>query len=325
MVDFGTSAGSGDYSGKGPGDKGYDPGSMGGGGSAADDIDDEHVTPAITCRAKGWYWYDSACHEHPRGEETPAEEEEKEEGGEEGGGGADFEKGSKYEHKPLTPKTGTPGSETERAKKLEDTGKSIADSVRSHLSGEVAGVGRKSAELAEVRDTKKENEERLALLQAQAARGMSFSTPHFDAEVDLIDKWVDTGLMREDTAAQLQYQLDLQALRAMEPIEALLASGEIGSAGMEGTFEPGAFASGDYMDTGFGLGPAPTFSGLPKKGTPLAEDTADTGTTGDTSHFTDGKGNTCYMSETSVDDDGVRTCPGTTVGGGEGPDGDTGW
>ena len=32
MVDFGTSAGSGDYSGKGPGDKGYDSGSMGGGG-----------------------------------------------------------------------------------------------------------------------------------------------------------------------------------------------------------------------------------------------------------------------------------------------------
>ena len=94
---------------------------------------------------------------------------------------------------------------------------------------------------------------------------------------------------------------------------------------MECTFEPGAFASGYYMDTGFGLGPAPTFSGLPKKGTPLAEDTADTGGSTDTSHFTDGKGNTCYMSETSVDDDGVRTCPGTTVGGGEGPDGDTGW
>ena len=31
--------------------------------------------------------------------------------------------------------------------------------------------------------------------------------------------------------------------------------------------------------------------------------------------FTDKKGDVCYFSETTVGDDGVRSCPGTTVGG----------
>ena len=301
-----------------------DPGS---GGGSADDIDDKaEYMSEEECKRRGGTWDGAMCHwdgsPPPPGGDDDGEEEE--EGSPEYDPDAPYEKGATYKHKDFTPKTSAPVSETTRAKTLEDKGKSIADSVRSHLTGEVAGIGRKSAELGEYRDTKAEDAERLAELQRQAAKGMAFSTPHFDAEVDLIEKWADTGLMREDEAAKLQYELDMKALTTMEPIEALLAAGEIGGAGMEGTFKPGAIASGEYMDTGFGLGSAPTFSGLPSKGIPheaeaeaeaKADDDTGTSKPAPTSHYTDKNGDVCYYEERFEDKNGDWICPGTTVGG----------
>ena len=315
----------------GTGDWGGDPGSDAGGGDAAKDIDDkaEYMTEE-ECKRRGGRYDGMMCHfdgsPPPPGGDDDGDGDSEEEGSPEYEPDEPYEKGATYKHKDFTPKTSAPVSETTRAKTLEDKGKSIADSVRSHLTGEVAGIGRKSAELGEYRDTKAEDAERLAELQRQSAKGMAFSTPHFDAEVDLIEKWADTGLMREDEAAKLQYELDMKALTTMEPIEALLAAGEIGGAGMEGTFKPGAIASGEYMDTGFGLGSAPTFSGLPSKGAlhkteaeaeaeAKADDDTGTSKPAPTSHYTDKNGDVCYYEERFEDKNGDWICPGTTVGG----------
>ncbi|MDP6587734.1 MAG: hypothetical protein QF535_24025, partial [Anaerolineales bacterium] len=216
-------------------------------------------------------------------------------------------------------------SETERVRAKTTAATPFAEAVRASMVGEVAGVADKERTIKDMDAKRKFDDAMLSQAQAFAASGMSFSTPMLNAEEEMVRDLARQRLVSADEAARMQEKLNMARWEASEPIMKLAAEAKLGDAGLGGTFTPGAYDVGKLSSIpSIGI---PRFSGLPsttldKEGKSIGEDTGETASSDDkdtdtspSSHFTDKKGDVCYFSETTVGDDGVRSCPGTTVGG----------
>lgn len=245
-------------------------------------------------------------------------------GGGSGGGGVSGAMG--YKAPTVTP--GVPDSETERVDKKHKFGTPFAESIRDSMVGEVKGLGKRSEDLAAIDRERDFNNAILAQAQQFASKGMSFSSPMLHAEEDMVRDLARERLIDADEAATLQKKLDMARWEASEPIMRLAAEARLGDPGTGLGFTPGAFSE-RLLDLDVGSVPTRSAEKSREGGSTKDEE----GVISPTSHYTDGKGDVCYYEETSVDEDGVRTCPGTTVGGGEGPmggdvgdvPGSTGW
>ena len=307
-----------------------EPGAEGGGGDAALDIDDkaEYMTEE-ECKAAGGRYDGAMCHFD--GSPPPPTDGD---GDGDGDGEEDsdllferkpYEKAPPYSYKVPKVDPGAPPSETERVRAKTTAATPFAEAVRASMVGEVAGVADKERTIKDMDAKRKFDDAMLSQAQAFAASGMSFSTPMLNAEEEMVRDLARQRLVSADEAARMQEKLNMARWEASEPIMKLAAEAKLGDAGLGGTFTPGAYDVGKLSSvSGIGI---PRFSGLPstsldKEEKPITDDKGET--TGDddkdtdtspSSHFTDKKGDVCYFSETTVDDDGVRSCPGTTVGG----------
>jgi hypothetical protein len=293
------------------------------------DIDDkaEYMTEE-ECKAAGGRYDGAMCHFD--GSPPPPEGD----GDGDGDGEEDsdllferkpYEKAPPYSYKVPKVDPGAPPSETERVRAKTTAATPFAEAVRASMVGEVAGVADKERTIKDMDAKRKFDDAMLSQAQAFAASGMSFSTPMLNAEEEMVRDLARQRLVSADEAARMQEKLNMARWEASEPIMKLAAEAKLGDAGLGGTFTPGAYDVGKLSSvSGIGI---PRFSGLPstsldKEEKPITDDKGET--TGDddkdtdtspSSHFTDKKGDVCYFSETTVDDDGVRSCPGTTVGG----------
>jgi hypothetical protein len=294
-------------------------------------------------KRKDGSWYSSEGPEGSGGEHQRVlsdvmglDETEKETTGETGGsggtggtGGGGVARTMGYKAPTVTP--GVPDSETERVDTKHKFGTPFAESIRDSMVGEVKGLGKRSEDLAAIDRERDFNNAILAQAQQFAAKGMSFSQPMLHAEEDMIRDLAKERLIDADEAATLQKKLDMARWEAAEPIMRLAAEARLGDPGTGLDFTPGAFSE-RLLDLDIGSVPRGEVkrSGGSSGSSKKDEEKDDISPT---SHYTDGKGDVCYYEETSVDEDGVRTCPGTTVGGGEGPmggdvgdvPGSTGW
>ena len=295
------------------------------------DIDDKaEYTTEEECKRRGGRYDGTMCHFD--GSVTDGDSDSDGDGDEDGSDAferAPYEKAPAYSYKVPKVDPGAPPSETERVRAKTTAATPFAEAVRASMVGEVAGVADKERTIKDMDAKRKFDDAMLSQAQAFAASGMSFSTPMLNAEEEMVRDLARQRLVSADEAARMQEKLNMARWEASEPIMKLAAEAKLGDAGLGGTFTPGAYDVGKLSSvSGIGI---PRFSGLPstsldKEEKPITDDKGET--TGDddkdtdtspSSHFTDKKGDVCYFSETTVDDDGVRSCPGTTVGGGEGP------
>ena len=174
-----------------------------------------------------------------------------------------WEKADPYQVVEEQDRIAKPDSETERVKEKRDFGDTFAESVADSLKGEVQGLGAKSAELANLDISREAQDRKLAAAQQWASKGMSWSTPHLDAEEDLIRDLAKQRLITEDQAIAMQAKLDLGAWNASEPIQKLAAASKLGEFEREDLFTPGAIDTTEVMDDEFGI-TLPGFSGLPE-------------------------------------------------------------
>ena len=305
-----------------------EPGAEGGGGDAALDIDDkaEYMTEE-ECKKRGGRYDGAMCHfdGSPPPPEGDGDGDDEEEDSDLLFERKPYEKAPPYSYKVPKVDPGTPPSETERVRAKTTAATPFAEAVRASMVGEVAGVADKERTIKDMDAKRKFDDAMLSQAQAFAASGMSFSTPMLNAEEEMVRDLARQRLVSADEAAKMQEKLNMARWEASEPIMKLAAEAKLGDAGLGGTFTPGAYDVGKLSSvSGIGI---PRFSGLPStsldkdekpitddKGETTSDDDKDTDTS-PSSHFTDKKGDVCYFSETTVDDDGVRSCPGTTVGG----------
>ena len=246
-------------------------------------------------------------------------------------GGTSVAKAMGYKTPTVSPEV--PGSETERVDVKQKFGTPFAESIRGSMIGEVKGLGKRSEDLASMRTEEDFNNAILSRAQEFAANGMSFSTPMLHAEEEMVRDLARQRLVDADEAAILQKKLDMSRWEAAEPLQRLAAEAKLGDPATGLDFKPGAFGE-RLLDLDIASVPEGVVKGRAESSGGDGDGDGDKdGEPGPNEHYTDGKGNICYYEETSVDKDGVRTCPGTTVGGGEGPmggdvgdiPGSTGW
>ena len=250
----------------------------------------ETYTTEETCRAAGGIWVDGACQI--------------------------YEKADPYEYVDEAPKEPKQISETKRLDVKQKIGSPIAESVRSTMQGEVAGLGEKWRQLQDKDAERLMNEDMTRQAQEFAAKGMSFSSPMLASQKDTLREYAKQRQMTQDQADALQMQLNVQAFKNAEPIEQLAAAGRLGAL-EDKPFESGEIPDNLFMDPKFCLGDAPGFSGLPKDwpgketGEPIDEIDDDT-------PFTDAEGYECKVGEL----DNLRRCPQNSnyEGGAEGGD-----
>ena len=237
----------------------------------------ETYTTEETCRAAGGQWVDGACQI--------------------------YEKADPYEYVDEDPKEPKQVSETKRLEVKQEKGTSIAESVKSTMQGEVAGLGEKWRQLQDKDAERLMNEDMTRQAQEFAAKGMSFSSPMLASQKDTLREYAKQRQMTQDQSDALQMQLNVQAFKNAEYIEQLGVAGRLGAI-EDGSFVPGDIPDNLFMDPKFGLGDAPGFSGLPKDwpgketGEPVEEITDDT-------PFTDSEGWECKVSEL----DNLKRCP----------------
>ena len=238
----------------------------------------ETYTTEETCRAAGGQWVDGACQI--------------------------YEKADPYEYVDEAPKEPKQISETKRLDVKQKIGSPIAESVRSTMQGEVAGLGEKWRQLQDKDAERLMNEDMTRQAQEFAAKGMSFSSPMLASQKDTLREYAKQRQMSQDQADALQMQLNVQAYKNAEPIEQLAVSGRLGAL-EDKPFESGEIPDNLFMDPKFGLKDAPGFSGLPKvfMCKEVGEDVTDIT---DEEH-TDSGGYTCTYGE--IDSTVFKRCP----------------
>jgi|18_taG_2_1085343.scaffolds.fasta_scaffold21392_2 hypothetical protein len=234
-------------------------------------------------------------------------------GGAGGGAGGGVAGAMGYKTPTVSPEV--PGSETERVDVKQKFGTPFAESIRGSMIGEVKGLGKRSEDMGAIDRERDFNNAVLAQAQQFASSGMSFSTPMLHAEEDMVRDLARQRLVDADEAATLQKKLDMSRWEAAEPLQRLAAEAKLGDPATGLDFKPGAFGE-RLLD--LDLASVPKGVVKEREESSGGDDKKDDEPSPN-EHYTDGKGNVCYYEETSVDEDGVRTCPGTTVGGGETP------
>ena len=230
------------------------------------------------CREAGGQWVDGACQI--------------------------YEKADPYDYVKEDPKEAKQISETKRLDAKQKKGTPIAESVKSTMQGEVAGLGEKWRQLEDMDAQRLLNENMTRQAQEFAAKGMSFSSPMLAEQKDTLREYAKQRQMTQDQADALQMQLNVQALKNAEPIEQLAVSGKLGAL-EDKPFTPGDIPKNLFMDPKFGLKDAPGFSGLPEDwpGKETGEDVTDIT---DEEH-TDSGGYTCTYGE--IDSTVFKRCP----------------
>ena len=268
---------------------------------------------AMRCISAGGKWVDGACDMSVKSETKKADTDDlpktedacREAGGQWVDGACQiYEKADPYKYVDEDPKEAKQISETKRLDVKQKKGTPIAESVKSTMQGEVAGLGEKWRQLEDMDAQRLLNENMTRQAQEFAAKGMSFSSPMLAEQKDTLREYAKQRQMTQDQADALQMQLNVQALKNAEPIEQLAVSGKLGAL-EDKPFTPGDIPKNLFMDPKFGLKDAPGFSGLPEDwpGKETGEDVTDIT---DEEH-TDSGGYTCTYGE--IDSTVFKRCP----------------